>query len=358
MSVRVLVVDDSRFFRRRVCEILEADPHITVVATAVDGHDALEKLAQFKPDVITMDIEMPVMDGITAVRRIMSIRPTPVLMFSSLTREGARATLDALEAGAVDFLPKRFEDIARDSEQAKRLLRARVREIGARGFAGGGAARPSPPIVHAPSETPCVAIERGKAAGPVRLSDFDVVVIGTSTGGPVALQQVLNRLPASFALPLLLVQHMPGSFTPTFAGRLDQICAITVREAADGDVLAPGTALLAPGGRQMTVEQHAGRARVCVFDGDPDLHYRPSVDVTFISAARAFPGRVLAIVMTGMGADGRHGAEALKRSGSTVWAQDEKSCVIYGMPQAVVQAGLADCVLPLSEIGAHLAGES
>jgi len=367
MPVRVLVVDDSGFFRRRLCEILSADKLIEVVGTAVDGADGVKKAAQLQPDVITMDIEMPVMDGITAVRRIMAARPTPVLMFSSLTHEGAQATLNALEAGAADFLPKQFEDIAKDREEAKQLLCSRVRALARKQMAA-----PRPAVV-ANTQTAAVAATGArpvavkavparpaavvaKAETPVRRGHNQIVVIGTSTGGPVALQQVLTKLPANFPVPILLVQHMPASFTPAFAERLNQMCALTVKQAEDGDALMPGTVLLAPGGRQMMVEQRGGLVRARVIDGDPAMHYRPSVDITFASVAKAYASKALALVLTGMGADGREGARLLKQGGATVWAQDEQSCVIYGMPAAVVDAGLADRVLALSDIGPTLAG--
>ena len=351
--IRVLVVDDSGFFRRRIVEILDADDRLQVVGTAANGREAIQKVMELKPDVVTMDIEMPVMDGITAVRRIMKLQPTPILMFSSLSYEGAQATLDALEAGALDFLPKRFDEFSQDREEAKRMLRARVRQIGTR--------VPSPKT----GSTATAAVAGTRASGSAatarrplaasRRGDYRLVAIGSSTGGPVALQQVLTQLPASFPLPILLVQHMPASFTPAFAQRLDQQCQIRVKEAEDGELLEKGTAYLAPGGRQMGLVDRGGQVRVRVYDGDAGLHYKPSVDMAFSSAAEVFPGKVLSVVMTGMGADGREGARALKKGGSTVWAQDEASCVIYGMPAAVVEAELADQILPLADIGRELA---
>lgn len=346
--LRVLVVDDSGFFRRRIVEILEGDSKLEVVGTAANGQEAVRQVLALKPDVVTMDIEMPVMDGITAVRRIMALRPTAVLMFSSLTYEGAQATLNALEAGALDFLPKRFDEFSRDKEEAKRTLRNRVRAIGLEGVRMQQApatrpltARPAPPT--APRPQPAA-----------RKGDFRLIAIGSSTGGPVALQQVLAGLPASFPLPLLLIQHMPASFTPAFAERLNQQCRIQVKEAEDGEALQPGVAYLAPGGRQLAVESQGPRVTLRVYD-DPGQHYRPSVDLAFESVARSYHGKVLAIVLTGMGADGREGARKLKQGGASVWVQDEASCVIYGMPGAVAEAGLADEVLPLGEIGPHLA---
>ena len=363
MPIRVLVVDDSVFFRKRVKEILDTDSDITVIDTANNGQVAVEKAAALKPDVITMDIEMPVLDGISAVRKIMAQTPIPILMFSSLTHEGAQATLEALDAGAVDFLPKSFDEIAKDKEQVKQLLRARVKAL------GGRPARmkrptppPAPPSRPSPTQisrrvTPAPAVSKVTRKRPSR-SSYNLVAIGTSTGGPVALQRVLTVLPANFPLPLLLIQHMPASFTPAFAQRLNALCQIEVREAKDGDMLKPGLALLAPGGKQMILERGSGAvARVKIVDGRPDMSYKPSVDLTFASVSETYPGRVLSVVMTGMGADGRDGARRLKAAGSTVWAQDEDSCVVYGMPMAVVTAGLADEVLSLEQIGPRLAGE-
>ena len=351
--IRVLVVDDSGFFRRRIVEILDTDDRLQVVGTAANGREAIQKVMELKPDVVTMDIEMPVMDGITAVRRIMKLQPTPILMFSSLSYEGAQATLDALEAGALDFLPKRFDEFSQDREEAKRMLRARVRQIGARGPGPRTGSAATATAAGTRSSASAATARRPIAA--TRRGDYRLVAIGSSTGGPVALQQVLTQLPASFPLPILLVQHMPASFTPAFAQRLDQQCQIRVKEAEDGELLEKGTAYLAPGGRQMGLVDRGGQVRVRVYDGDASLHYKPSIDMAFSSAAEVFPGKVLSVVMTGMGADGREGARALKKGGSTVWAQDEATCVIYGMPAAVVEAELADQILPLTDIGHELA---
>lgn len=345
MAVRVLVVDDSSFFRRRVTEMLSSDPRIEVIGTAADGAEAVKQAEVLKPDVITMDIEMPVMDGITAVRRIMQKMPIPILMFSSLTTDGAKATLDALDAGAADFLPKKFEDISNDRDEARRILCARVRLIGARGLAK--------PVATTAAATPIKA-----AAAPARRpprGNYDLVAIGTSTGGPVALQDVLTKLPGNFPKPIILIQHMPGSFTPAFAQRLDGLCQIQVKEAADGDQLKPGLALLAPGGKQMLLESRGGAVVVRIKEAEASQTYKPSVDLSFSSAAKVFPGKILSIILTGMGADGREGARELKQGGSKLWSQDEASCVVYGMPAAVAEAGLSDYVLPLNEIGTSLA---
>ncbi len=382
MAVKVLVVDDSGFFRRRVSEILSSDTTIQVVGTATNGKEAIEQALALKPDVITMDYEMPMMDGITAVRHIMQRCPTPVLMFSSLTHEGARVTLDALDAGAVDYLPKNFEDISRNPEKVKQMLCEKVHTISRsnRRFSGYSSApapvapsiastrsslqsAPAPRPVAAPARTATQSaaphslhsVSSHTAHTPVspapKRKAYKLVAIGTSTGGPVALQRVLTQLPANFPAPIVLIQHMPAAFTKAFAERLDKLCRISVKEAEDGDILRPGVALLAPGGKQMMVD---GRGAVKILPGDERLNYKPCVDITFGSAAKSYGDKVLAVVLTGMGADGREGARLLKQSGSHIWAQDEASCVIYGMPMAIVKADLADAVYSLDDIGRHL----
>lgn len=377
MAVKVLVVDDSGFFRRRVSEILSADPNIQVVGTATNGKEAIDQALALKPDVITMDYEMPMMDGITAVRHIMQRCPTPVLMFSSLTHEGARVTLDALDAGAVDFLPKNFEDISRNPEKVKQLLCEKILSISRSNRRANTYSAPTP--VAAPAPAPSSVSSYGSsvparpAAAPVparsyaptsaptstgpsspapKRKAYKLVAIGTSTGGPVALQRVLTQLPANFPAPIVLIQHMPAAFTKAFAERLDKLCRISVKEAEDGDILRPGLALLAPGGKQMMID---GRGAVKILPGDERLNYKPCVDITFGSAAKSYGDKVLAVVLTGMGADGREGARLLKQGGSAIWAQDEASCVIYGMPMAIVKADLADAIYSLDDIGRHLA---
>ena len=378
MTVSVLVVDDSGFFRKRLTEILTSSGQIKVVGAATNGREGVELAEKLRPDVITMDYEMPVMDGISAVREIMRKHPIPVLMFSSLTYEGARVTLDALEAGAVDFLPKNFEEIARDNSQLQKILIERILDV-ARSRPGNRPAAPARPEPSAPTSrapatparpraevtprqrpgahSPAAAPEPEAQRRPTRrgpAKHYAVVGIGTSTGGPVALQRVLTALPATFPAPIVLVQHMPASFTPAFAERLNKLCRIEVRQAADGDVLRPGLALLAPGGKQMMVENRGGQARIRILPGDERLNYKPRVDVTFGSLARSFPGKTLGVILTGMGSDGKEGCRMMKQSGSDIWSQDEKSSVIYGMPMAVAKAGLTDDVLSLDEIGPRL----
>ncbi|MGE7965348.1 protein-glutamate methylesterase/protein-glutamine glutaminase [Pseudomonas sp. NPDC089918] len=372
MAVKVLVVDDSGFFRRRVSEILSADSNIQVVGTATNGKEAIDQALALKPDVITMDYEMPMMDGITAVRHIMQRCPTPVLMFSSLTHEGARVTLDALDAGAVDFLPKNFEDISRNPEKVKQLLCEKILSISRSNRRVGAYSAPAPVAAPAPTPAPSSVSSYGSSSAPARPAPapiparshaatsaspapkrkaYKLVAIGTSTGGPVALQRVLTQLPANFPAPIVLIQHMPAAFTKAFAERLDKLCRISVKEAEDGDILRPGLALLAPGGKQMMID---GRGAVKILPGDERLNYKPCVDITFGSAAKSYGDKVLAVVLTGMGADGREGARLLKQGGSAIWAQDEASCVIYGMPMAIVKAELADAVYSLDDIGRHL----
>ncbi len=378
MAVKVLVVDDSSFFRRRVSEILQQDDSIQVIGFAVNGREAVDKARELRPDVITMDVEMPVLDGISAVKEIMAATPIPILMFSSLTRDGATATLDALDAGALDFLPKKFEDIARNNEDAIAVLQNKVKEIGRRRVSRVtrpvAISRPSPlPIssrslgtsgnISQPdrSYSRTISPTASSSVTNIRTSgkQYQLVVIGTSTGGPVALQTILTQLPANFPHPILLIQHMPAAFTPAFAARLNGLCNINVKEAQQGDRLTPGTAYLAPGGQQMLIEGRGGSRTLRVFEDDsPRITYKPSVDVTFASAAKNFGGEVLAVVLTGMGADGRDGARMLKQVGATIWAQDEKTSVVYGMPQAVVNAGLASESLALCDVAARLIRET
>ena len=384
MAVKVLVVDDSSFFRRRVSEILEQDSDIQVIGFAVNGREAVEKAAQLRPDMITMDVEMPVLDGISAVKEIMASNPTPILMFSSLTRDGATATFDALDAGAMDFLPKKFEDIARNNEDAIKLLQNKVKDIGRRRLPRTfKAATPPKSVIPAKPTTstlsqrsstltpsikqPDRSFQRAAPKAPSGTSiasmrasgkQYQLVAIGTSTGGPVALQTILTQLPANFPHPILLIQHMPAAFTPAFAARLNGLCQIKVKEAQQGDRLQPGTAYLAPGGQQMMVEGRGANRTLRVFEDHSErISYKPSVDVTFASAAKTYQGDVLAIVLTGMGADGRDGARMLKQTGATIWAQDEKSCVVYGMPQAIANAGLASESLALNDVAARIKRE-
>ncbi|KFZ36881.1 chemotaxis protein CheY [Shewanella mangrovi] len=376
MGIKVLVVDDSSFFRRRVSEIVSQDPDLEVVGMAANGAEAVKMVAELQPQVITMDIEMPVMDGITAVKRIMESHPTPILMFSSLTHEGAKATLDALDAGALDFLPKRFEDIATNKDEAIALLQQRVKALGRRRVY-----RPVRPLssrtptsastsvqprlqrsqtLSSSREEPRAESHRSVPAAPIKASGkrYRTLLIGTSTGGPVALQKILTQFPANYPHPILLIQHMPAAFTPAFAARLNGLCQIEVKEASNGDMMRPGCAYLAPGGMQMMIERSGTTGRLKVLAGTPDMNYKPSVDITFASASKIFGGDVLAVVLTGMGADGREGARMLKSAGATIWAQDEASSVVYGMPQAVTAAGISTQSIALDSMAESIIRES
>ncbi|MBP0048505.1 chemotaxis response regulator protein-glutamate methylesterase [Marinobacterium sp. AK62] len=400
MPVSVLIVDDSGFFRHRIEEMLKDDPRLQVVGTAVNGKEAVDLAKRLKPDVVTMDVEMPQMNGIEAVRVIMREAPTNVLMLSSLTHEGARVTLQALEAGAADYLPKDIRAWMDKGSSVRSQLIDRLVALGRsrrhqrpsaleRSFPGStrkgttmvfkpepetrqAPPKPRParpltreeaprtsarPVSPALRRDPPPAARGDVAATPpsrVRFPDCKLVVIGASTGGPAALQKVLTALPANFPYPILLVQHMPKTFTQVFAERLNQQCNISVKEAEDGDRLKPGQALLAPGGLQMMIDPKQ-TDRVRVLAGDERLTYKPSVDVTYASAAKTYSGKVLGVILTGMGADGCDGARLLKQAGSTMWAQNQETCTIYGMPQAVVNAGLADAILALEDIGPLLA---
>jgi two-component system chemotaxis response regulator CheB len=344
-KIRVLVVDDSAFFRRRITEMLSHDQGIEVVGTANDGMQALHETRRLKPDVITMDVEMPVMDGITAVKRIMAVAPTPILMFSSVTQEGAKATLDALAAGAVDFLPKRADSNGNAEESIERMLLRRVLVLGQK-------QRRRAAISATPAPVPALREVIPKPS--LRKEQYKLIAIGASTGGPVAVQTLLTELSADFSLPVLVVVHMPASFTPAYAERLNAQCKVDVKEAVDRDRLQPGQVYLAPGGKQMLLERRGSETFIRITESKAGQTYRPCVDVTLGSASRVFPDSVLAIVLTGMGSDGMQGARLLKEGGSTVWSQNEESCVVYGMPQAVEKAGLSDRVLPLNQIGPTL----
>jgi two-component system chemotaxis response regulator CheB len=360
--IRVMVVDDSVVVRKIVTDVLSADPDIEVVGTAVNGRIAVGKLDQLKPDLVTMDIEMPEMNGIEAVRAIRGgvggqvHSRLPIVMFSTLTERGASATLDALSAGANDYVtkPANVGSVGQSMESVRLQLIPKIKALTGRPVSS------SPAGAAAPLRLPPPAAPR---TGPGKKPA--VLVIGSSTGGPEALARVLPQLPASLPVPVLLVQHMPPVFTRQFAQRLDRLCPLRVVEASDGTPLTPGTVHLAPGDHHLVVRSSGSR------DGRPGLHTglnqgppenfcRPAVDPLFRSAVAAFDGAVLAVVLTGMGSDGRNGAGEIRAAGGTVLVQDQNTSVVWGMPGAITQAGYADEVLPLDRIpeaiNRHLAG--
>lgn len=344
MTVKVLIVDDSSFFRKRLTEIIDADPRLQVIGTASNGQEAIDQVQALRPDVVTMDLEMPVMDGISAMRKIKALRQTPVLMLSTWTTDGAKSTLDALEAGATDFLPKRFEDLSSDHSEAQKKLCHRIYQL-----ASGFHASLQKPLQQQAVQTAPVRKETKSQPTP------KLVAIGTSTGGPVALQRVLTQIPAGFPYPIVMVQHMPATFTPSFAERLNMQCQIQVKQAEDGESLKAGTAYLAPGGQQMLLKGRPGRLYLHIEDGEPTQTYKPCVDLTFNSIAKVCGKETLAIILTGMGSDGRDGCQAIKQLGGSIWVQDQQSSTIYGMPMAVAKAGLADKILDVKDIGSQLA---
>ena len=367
MTYKILIVDDSTFFRRRVKQILEADPDLEVVGEAKNGLEAIDLVSSLKPDVVTMDIEMPVMDGITAVKKIMAQQPVPIIMFSSLTKEGAQATLDALDAGALDFLPKKLEDIALNRKEAIQLLQARVKALcekkvntaSVRSKSDATLLRSATKLQTQSNFKQATLQSSNVSPSSVPTKQYSCLAIGTSTGGPVALQKILTDLPKNFPVPVVMVQHMPGTFTNAFAKRLNDMCEIRVKEAIDGEMLTPGVCYLAPGGKQMTIAGRAANARIAISEPEsfPDFAYKPSVDVTFDSIADIFSNRVLAIILTGMGADGLEGCKALKTKNATIWAQDKQSCVVYGMPQAVTVANVSEENFDIEQMAQQIKNE-
>lgn len=362
-KIRVLVTDDSAFMRKVISDILSTDPEIEVIDRAKNGLECIEKCKQLDPDVLTLDIEMPIMNGLDALEKMMNECPVPIVMLSSLTKEGAEATIQALELGAFDFVTKPSGPISLDIHKVGDRLIERVKAAAAvKGRLKKTTPRVNKPlsgtaIAPAPIAPVAAPVLRKKIMNPpVTLRTITgekprLVVLGTSTGGPKALQIVLTAIPANFPSPIAIVQHMPAGFTKSLANRLDSLCQIRVTEVVDGEYLENGTAYIAPGGFHFEVRQVNGRLQAHLHQEEPRGGHRPSVDILFESASRLTNVDKWAIIMTGMGNDGTKGLKLMKELGKvTSIVEDESSCVVYGMPRAAIQAGLADNVAPLEKI--------
>jgi two-component system chemotaxis response regulator CheB len=337
--IRVLVVDDSALMRQLITDILNADPHIEVVGRARDGLDALEKIPRLNPDVVTLDVEMPRLDGLATLERIMSAHPLPVVMLSALTIRGAEITIRALELGAIDFVAK-----PQAAQQEGISTLARELALKVKVAAGVDLKRLQRPALESHPPVP----------GPPPGFSPEIMAIGLSSGGPSALSYLLTQLPDSFPLGIVVAQHMPPGFTRHLAERLDSICRLQVKEAREGDVIEPGLVLIAPAGYQLQVQRHLQKGRVTIKEPGPKELYRPSADILFASAAEAYGQQVLALILTGMGSDGSEGLAAVKERGGFVIAEARETCLIYGMPRAAVEAGVVDEVLPLNQMPARI----
>jgi len=349
-KIKVMIVDDSAVVRQVVSQALTRDQGIEVIGVAADPIFALQKMETLWPDVLVIDIEMPRMDGISFLKKIMAERPTPVVVCSSLAEQGAQATFEALAAGAISIITKPksglksfLEDASNDIVQAVRsAARANMRAI-----------RSSPlPTFNRPKLSADAVLSAGSSRALERTTD-KVVAIGTSTGGTQALETVLTRLPPT-SLGIIIVQHMPEKFTAMFAERLDGLCQIEVREARNGDRVIPGLALIAPGGRHMMLKLNGAQYAVEVVDGPLVNRHKPSVDVLFRSVAKFAGENSLGIIMTGMGDDGARGMKEMHDAGATTIAQDEASCVVFGMPKEAIKLGAADQILALDQIPAAI----
>lgn len=343
--IRVLVVDDSTFMRNTITSLLEQDSEIKVVGSARNGQEALEKADELDPDVMTLDVDLPKLDGLGVLQQLMKKTPMPVLMVSSLTQSGAESTLKALEYGALDFIPK---NMSCDREGFGAELQRKVRAIARRKTiiklkyrrinqiqVPVPRPQPSQPLDYV--QTPCT--------GP-----RDLVVIGVSTGGPPVVQKILSALPADLPACLLIAQHMPAAFTNPFAKRLDSVCQIGVTEAQDGDKFKTGHAYVCPGGKHLGIRMRGPLPEIFVAEEPRDALYKPSANVLFETAGKAMGRRTLGVILTGMGSDGCEGSKVLKEKGGCIIAQNEASCVVYGMPKAIVDNKLANLILDVDDI--------
>lgn len=363
--IRVLIIDDSPFIRMSLKKILSRDSEIEVVDTARDGKEGILKLQALKPDVITMDVEMPVMNGLQALEEIMRWQPTPVIVLSAVTTDGAKLTMKAFELGAVEVVAKpsgkQGDDLVALSEdivlKVKSVAGIDTARLNRRDLEVSRPLYPDKPISGVKTgETAASAdtqpVTRATAQGVLPKHKVEIVAIGTSTGGPTALQTVLTQLPKNFSVPVIVAQHMPAGFTAPLAARLNGLCQVSVKEAEDGEVLKAGTVYIGPSGKQFQVKRAKNEfvAQVSIESPIATL-YKPSVDVMLMSLAREAGAGVLGVVMTGMGNDGLNGIRSLKAQGAFAVAESEKSCIVYGMPRSIVEAGLADRIELLSDIG-------
>ena len=356
MPLRVLVVDDTALFRRVVADAFATIPDVEVVGAAPNGRQALARIEEWKPDLISLDMEMPEMGGVEVLEALKARQSkVGVLVLSAVTVKGGELTMKALELGAFDFITK---PSGGGPEQSRAFLAAelaprikafaRRRELQKALTPPAGGLRPlvvptAPAAPPPPPRVPGLPAPRP-----------ELVIIGVSTGGPAALAALLPQLPGTFPLPILIVQHMPALFTASLATSLNAKCALAVKEAKDGEALCPGTVYIAPGAAQMKVVSAGGEKRVQITDDPPENHCKPSVDVLFRSVAHAFPGKATAVILTGMGNDGTLGCRLLKRHGGALIAQDEASCVVFGMPREAIQTGLVDVVAPLDRIAEEI----
>lgn len=343
-KIRVLVVDDSALIRKIITEVLNSDKEIEVVDTAKNGLEALQKIKILHPSVITMDIEMPVMDGLTCLKEIMKEEYIPIVMLSALSEQGAEVTIKALEYGAVDF-------IAKPTNLLKVTDNQKIKEIIEKVKAAAGAEKSKKPLIESVKWIDNKKYNISEGNEYIR----HLIAIGSSTGGPKALQNVVTLLPEDISAAFLIVQHMPAGFTKSFAERLNNLSAVTVKEAEDGDVIRRGYVYIAPGDNHMLVEKKANGIRIKLSHDPPEDGHRPSVNTMMNSLSDTGLNNIVAVIMTGMGRDGSEGIRKLKKENNAyIIAQDEKSCVVYGMPKAAVQTGVVDAVVPLDEIASEI----
>lgn len=341
-KIRVLIVDDSAFMRKSIQIMLESDPLIEIVDTARDGQQAIDLIKQHRPDVVTLDIEMPRMDGLSALKIIMKEFPTPVIMVSSLTTEGAESTLKAMELGAVDFIPKELSYVNLNIIKIKEEITSKVKTIGRHAKLQRRLRRISG--IDNRKDTPSTKIKNK-----IPKYIYSAIGLGISTGGPLSLQKVIPSLSEKINIPIFIVQHMPPKFTQSLSERLNNMSPLYVKEAADGDIVKGGTVYIAPGGKHMTIVSRNGSKQIIISDKPDDTLHRPCVDVMLDSLVNVYDKSLLGIIMTGMGKDGLEGIRKLKSLGGYSIVQNETTCVVYGMPKAIVDNNLADSIIPLEK---------